>query len=217
MIYWPIYKLSQAGITDILLITNKDELPFFIALLDGGEELGVNLSYQIQESAKGIADGVSLAKDFVKNDKFIVMLGDNIFEDNIKPFVKEFELQDSGGKVLLKQVDDPHRYGIPSINSEKQMIESITEKPENPDSNYCVTGIYFYDSEVFSIINKINPSFRGELEITDVNNEYIEKSMLSFNMLEGWWIDAGTHDSLFKANSYVFNNLEKFLPGGSTI
>lgn len=208
MIYWLIVKLKIAGIKDILIVTNKNDLASFITLLGEGEELGVNISYTLQKDARGIADGLLLGEKFAGSEKMVVLLGDNIFEDDLRSYIKAFKEQKSGARVLLKEVNDPYRYGVATINKEKQIIETIIEKPINPASNLCVTGIYLYDSQVFDFIKSITPSKRGELEITDVNNLYIAESCLKYEVLKGWWIDAGTHESLFKANTLINEQLQ---------
>ncbi|MDQ0218901.1 spore coat protein [Peribacillus cavernae] len=207
MIYWPILKLKEAGIDDILIITNKGDLSSFINLLGLGEELGVNLNYKLQQRAGGIAEALGLAKPFVKEEKFIVLLGDNIFQDSLVPFITSFESQTEGARVLIKHVSDPKRYGIAMIDEKKHVITSIIEKPENPLSNYCVTGVYMYSSEVFQYIDMVEPSDRGELEITDVNNYFIRNNSLQYDVLTGWWIDAGTPQSLYQSSELVYRDL----------
>lgn len=209
MIYWPILKLKEAGINHILIITNRESLSYFIQLFGYGEELGVQLTYKIQKQAKGIADGIALAKDFVQNERFIVMLGDNLFEDSLTPFIEKYQLQPEGAMVLVKQVQDPKRFGIAEVNKEKKRVLSIIEKPHNPKTNFCVVGIYMYDHEVFQYIERLKPSNRGELEVTDINDCYVRKQLLTFEELSGWWIDAGTHDSLFEANILMHKTLQK--------
>jgi glucose-1-phosphate thymidylyltransferase len=210
MIYWPILKLRDAGIDEILIVTNKAHLGSFIELLGMGEELKVKLQYQIQKNeGGGIADALLNARDFIKNEKFLVILGDNIFEDKLISFVQSFERQKKGARVLLKEVHDPARYGVPMLDKVNRRILHIIEKPLKPSSSYCVTGIYMYDENVFSLIEKIHPSKRNELEITDVNNLYIELNQLQYDILTGWWIDAGTHQSLYKASQYIYENIDK--------
>nr|WP_019846748.1 sugar phosphate nucleotidyltransferase [Bacillus subtilis] len=184
-------------------------MPQFYKLLGNGEELGVTITYQVQPAASGISDGLSYAKRFTKKESFILLLGDNIFEDSLKPYTERFEQQGKGAKVLLKEVDDPERFGIAEIDEKNKRIRSIIEKPEQPPTNLCVTGIYMYDAEVFSYIEQISPSKRGELEITDVNNLYIENSQLTYDVLSGWWVDAGTHESLYLASQLVHQALRK--------
>lgn len=209
MIYWSIMKLEEAGIKDILLITQKEYLPQFHKLIGTGEELGVSVTYQVQPAASGISDGLSYAKRFAGKEPFILLLGDNVFEDSLRPFTERFEKQGKGAKVLLKEVNDPERFGIAEIDEQHNKIRSIIEKPEKPPTNLCVTGIYMYDAEVFSYIEQISPSKRGELEITDVNNLYIEHSQLTYDVLTGWWVDAGTHESLHLASTLAYQALQK--------
>jgi glucose-1-phosphate thymidylyltransferase len=206
MIYWSIFKFKDAGILDILIITNKEGLADFITLLGYGEDLGVHLTYKIQNAALGIADGVYLARNFVKKEKFVVLLGDNIFKDSLTTYIEAFHNQKEGAKVLLKQVPDPERYGVAVLNEKEKKISSIVEKPVKPLTNYCVTGIYMYDKKVFDFIERTVPSSRGELEITDINNAYIQLDQLSYDFLKDWWIDAGTHEALFKVNSFIYDD-----------
>lgn len=207
MIYWPILKLREAGINEILIITNPKDIPSFIDILGYGENLNVELRYQIQPNVGGgIADALLGARHFINKEKFIVILGDNILEDSLTPYVHSFKEQESGARVLLKEVMDPTRYGVPHIDPKKNLILSIIEKPVHPPSSFCVTGIYMYDHEVFQYIDAARPSDRNELEITDVNNMYIKNKQLEYDILKGWWIDAGTHESLFKAFQYVNTN-----------
>jgi glucose-1-phosphate thymidylyltransferase len=203
MICYPILKMKQAGINEICVIIGKENAGAIINFLGSGYEMGVNFTYKIQDKAGGIAQALGLAEGFVGNDRCIVILGDNIFEDNITGFLDNFIKQDEGARVLVKQVEDPKRYGVAEF--EKDKIIGIEEKPAAPKTNYCVTGIYMYDSSVFEIIRKIKPSNRDDLEITDVNNEYIKKGTLNFDKLKGWWIDAGTFKSLESANSLVWS------------
>lgn len=198
MLYYPIMKLKEAGIIDILIVTGKEHAGAIVNLLGSGYEFALNFTYRIQDQAGGIAEALGLAEGFVANDKCVVILGDNIFEDSIVTYVEEFSLNKAGAKLLIKAVSDPERYGVAELKDNK--IVSIVEKPERPLSKYCVTGIYMYDSEVFKIIKTLKPSARGELEISDVNNEYINRGLLSYSKLKGWWTDAGTFDSLAKAN-----------------
>lgn len=209
MIYWSIMKLRDAGINEILIITNANDLHSFIKLLNFGEELHVRIHYTVQNGAVGIADGVSLAESFVKDNKFVVLLGDNIFEKSLKQYVENYNKIGSGAMVLLKPVKDPNRFGIATIDTESQRVTSIVEKPENPQSDLCVTGIYFYDAKFFDYVKEIEPSYRGELEITDVNNCYLKTGKLFYELLDGWWIDAGTHEALHQSNSLAFDYLEE--------
>lgn len=198
MIFYSVQKLKQAGINDILIVTGKDHMGDVVNLLGSGREMGVTFTYKVQDEAGGIAQALDLAEHFVGNDQMIVILGDNVFADDITPFVENFRNQQKGAKLLLQQVHDPQRYGVAELDGER--IVSIEEKPKSPKSNYAVTGIYMFDNNVFDIVKTLKPSARGELEITDVNNAYIQRNELSFDILEGWWTDAGTHASLAKAN-----------------
>ena len=199
MIFYPIYRLKQAGISEILIVTGRDHMGDVMELLGSGKDYGVEFTYKVQDQAGGIAEALGLAKNFVNNDRCVVILGDNIFEDNLAPYMKSFKNQQVGAKILLKEVNDPTRFGVAELKGEK--IVSIEEKPKNPKSNYAVTGIYMYDSNVFDIVKTLKPSGRGELEITDVNNAYIRQGLLTYDILKGWWTDAGTPESLFKSNT----------------
>ncbi|WP_019635705.1 sugar phosphate nucleotidyltransferase [Paenibacillus fonticola] len=198
MIFHPVYKLKQAGLTDILIVTGKDHMGDVVNLLGSGREMGVTFTYKVQDEAGGIAQALSLAEQFVGNDQMVVVLGDNVFADDITPFVANFRNQQVGAKILIQEVSDPSRFGVPELEGDR--IVSIEEKPQQPKSNYAVTGIYMFDHEVFDIIKSLKPSARGELEITDVNNAYIKRGELTFDVLQGWWTDAGTHASLARAN-----------------
>ncbi len=198
MIFYSVYKLKQAGVNDILIVTGKDHMGDVVNLLGSGREMGVTFTYKVQDEAGGIAQALDLAEHFVGDDQMIVILGDNVFADDITPFVDNFRTQKTGAKLLLQQVHDPQRYGVAQLDGER--IISIEEKPKDPKSEFAVTGIYMFDSNVFDIVKTLKPSARGELEITDVNNAYIQRGELSFDILQGWWTDAGTHTSLAKAN-----------------
>lgn len=198
MIFHSVYKLKQAGLLDILIVTGKEHMGDVVNLLGSGSDLGVSFTYKVQDETGGIAQALSLAEHFVRDDLMVVILGDNVFADDITPYVQNFENQQTGAKILIKQVPDPSRFGVPELQGNQ--IISIKEKPRTPKSNYAVTGIYMFDSTVFDIIKTLKPSARGELEITDVNNAYIERGQLTYDVLEGWWTDAGTHSSLAKAN-----------------
>ncbi|MEF3307234.1 sugar phosphate nucleotidyltransferase [Paenibacillus sp. GYB003] len=198
MIHYAVAKLADAGIEDILLVIGKQSAGLFIDYLGGGKPWGVRLTYRIQEEAGGIAQGLALAEGFVApGEKMVVLLGDNLFEDDLKPLVEKFGAQEQGAMVVLKEVDDLNRYGVPVFL--RDSIIFIEEKPSTPKSGYCVTGIYMYDSGVFDTIRKIRPSPRGEMEITDVNNVYAMEGRLRYGVLNGWWTDAGTFDSLREA------------------
>lgn len=201
MIYYPLRTLINAGVRDILIVSGKGHAGDFLELLSDGHEFGVHLSYAVQEEAGGIAQALGLAEDFADRKKVVVILGDNIFEDNIKPYVKNFEKQKKGAKLFLKEIPDPERFGVAEIKNGK--IVKIEEKPKNPKSNLAVTGLYMYDGKVFDIIKTLKPSQRGELEITDVNNFYVKQGTASFEILKGFWSDAGKFESLFKAAQFV--------------
>ncbi len=202
MIYYPIQTLVNARIYDILIVTGGNSAGEFLRLLGNGKEFGLkHLNYTYQEGEGGIAEALALAEHFADNKKVVVVLGDNIIEKNIYKAVGEFERQQKGAKILVKEVPDPERFGVPVFEGDK--IVRIEEKPAVPGSKYAVTGIYMYDNTVFDIIKTLKPSERGELEITDVNNSYIAQSTLTHSVLEGWWTDAGTFDSLLRANALV--------------
>lgn len=198
MIFHAVRKLAQAGLHDILIVTGKEHMGDVVNLLGSGREMGVSFTYKVQDEAGGIAQALALAEQFVGNDQMVVILGDNVFEDDITPFVDNFRVQQKGAKILIQEVVDPHRFGVPELDGDR--IISIEEKPQNPKSQYAVTGIYMFDHQVFDIIKTLKPSARGELEITDVNNAYIKRNELTFDILQGWWTDAGTHSSLARAN-----------------
>jgi glucose-1-phosphate thymidylyltransferase len=205
MIFYPIETLVKAGIRDILIVTGGNNAGDFLRLLGNGKDFGLkHLNYTYQEGEGGIAAALSLAEHFAEEQSVVVMLGDNIIEGNIVKAVKKYEKAGRGGLILLKKVEDPERFGVAVFRGEK--IVRIIEKPQNPPTNYAVTGIYMYDNRVFEVIKTLKPSERGELEITDVNNYYIEKNELRYDFLEGWWTDAGTFDSLLRANRLVSNS-----------
>lgn len=198
MIYHAIAKLKESGIRDILIVTGREHMGDVVNLLGSGGDFGLSFTYKVQDKAGGIAQALGLAENFVNGDKMVVILGDNVFEDNITPYVDNFRVQAKGAKILIQVVKDPQRFGVPELVEGK--IVSIEEKPLSPKSNYAVTGIYMYDCRVFDIIRTLKPSGRGELEITDVNNAYILDGELTYDILRGWWTDAGTHASLAYAN-----------------
>jgi glucose-1-phosphate thymidylyltransferase len=202
MIYYPIECLVNAGIEDIMIVTGGNSAGDFLQLLGNGREFGLkDISYTYQEGHRGIADALHLAEHFADEDKVVVILGDNIIEGNIRASVAAFDKQESGARILLKEVPDPQRFGVPTFEGDR--IVRITEKPEEPDSHYAVIGIYMYDKRVFEIINGLTPSARNELEITDVNNAYLEAGALEHDVLEGWWSDAGTFESLHRVSQKV--------------
>lgn len=205
MIYYPIEKMVDAGIRDILIVTGGKNAGDFLRLLGNGREFGLNhINYAYQEGEGGIAAALSLAEFFADRNPICVILGDNIVEDSISPYVENFRKQGSGARILLKEVPDPQRFGVPEIMGDQ--IVRIDEKPEKPASKYAVTGIYMYDREVFDIIKTLKPSKRGEFEITDVNNAYIRQARMQYDILDGWWTDAGTFESLLHASNLVRQN-----------
>ena len=198
MICYPLNTLINAGIDDILIVSGRGHVGHFLELLGSGSELGVTLSYEIQEGAGGIAQALGLARRWADNDHVTVILGDNIFEDAVKDAVQSFT---SGARIFLKEVQDAERFGVAEV--EGNHIVGIEEKPKQPRSNLAVTGLYIYDADVFQVIKELKPSGRGELEITDVNNAYIRKGVMTFSRLKGFWSDAGTFDSLLRASMIV--------------
>lgn len=201
MIYYPIQILKDAGILDILIIVGGESIGDFLQLLGGGEELGVSLTYKYQIEAGGIAHALGLAEDFVGEDKMVVVLGDNIIEKGVKSAVEDFKESKAQACILLKEVEEPGRFGVAELKEDK--VIGVEEKPKVPKTNLVVIGIYMYTKDVFKVIKSLKPSGRGELEITDVQNYYIKKGTLIARKLEGWWTDAGTFDSLLRANNLV--------------
>ena len=202
MIYYPIERMVEAGIRDILIVTGGKNAGDFLRLLGNGKQFGLNhINYTYQEGEGGIAAALSLAEFFADQESICVILGDNIIERSIAPYVENFRKQESGARILLKEVPDPQRFGVPEIQGNQ--IVRIDEKPEKPASLYAVTGIYMYDKDVFDIVKTLKPSKRGELEITDVNNSYILQGKMQFDILDGWWTDAGTFESLLRASNLV--------------
>lgn len=202
MIFYPLETLVEAGIRDILIVTGGNNAGDFLRLLGNGKEFGLqHLNYTYQEGEGGIAEALSLAEFFADKDPICVILGDNILEESIKTYVDEFKQQGRGARILLQEVHDPQRFGVPVI--ENGRIAKIEEKPAKPQSNYAVIGVYMYDPTVFSITRTLKPSARGELEITDVNNAYIARGEMYYNVIKGWWTDAGTFESLLRATNLV--------------
>ncbi|OXM83504.1 sugar phosphate nucleotidyltransferase [Paenibacillus rigui] len=200
MIHYAIAKMAEAGVKELLLVLGKQSAGLYIDYIGNGRQWGLEVTYKIQEEAGGIAQALALAESFVYPDeRLVVLLGDNLFENSLKEAVSRFGKQSGGAHVFLKKVADPQRYGVPVLQGSH--ITKIVEKPEQPPSQYAVTGIYLYDTAVFDYIRKQNPSNRGELEITDVNNAYAEQGKLTWTLLDGWWTDAGTHSSLFEAGT----------------
>ncbi len=202
MIYYPIQTLKDAGIDEILIVTGGDHAGDFLRLLGNGEEFGLkDLRYAYQKGERGIADALKLAENFIDGGKFIVILGDNLTDTSIKPYVTKFAKQPAGGRILLKKVPDPQRFGVAEMKDGR--VIGIEEKPKKPKSDYIVTGIYMYDAAVFEFLRKLKFSGRGELEITDVNNMYLKAGQLYYDILQGHWTDCGTFPSLFRANQLV--------------
>jgi len=202
MIYYPVETLITAGIRDILIVTGGNHAGEFLRLIGNGKEFGLqHVNYTYQEGEGGIAEALGLARHFCEDEKMVVILGDNIIEKNIIRAVEEFEQQPRGARILLKEVPDPERFGVAELDGDR--VKRIVEKPRKPKSNLAVVGIYFYDSQVFSFIDQLEPSGRGELEITDVNNMYMKRGELRYGILDGWWTDAGTFESLLKASNLV--------------
>lgn len=204
MLWHSIRQCVLAEIKDILIVTSARYIGEITRSVGSGHRFNCSITYKIQEEPKGIADALSLAEDFTRNEKFMVMLGDNVFEYALAPYAQGFRKQKQGAKILVKKVEEPERYGIAEIKRDK--IISIVEKPDKPNSNYAVLGCYFYDKQVYSFIKQIKPSQRGELEITDVNNLYLASRELSFSKIRGRWVDAGTFSSLAEANSLMLEN-----------
>jgi len=202
MIFYPIQTLVDAGIQEILIVTGGQNAGDFLRLLSNGKDFGLkHLNYTYQEGEGGIADALRLAEHFTDGDSICVVLGDNVIEGNIRSAAKTFSAQTKGAHLLLKAVHDPHRFGCPEIVDGR--IVRIEEKPAKPKSQYAVTGLYFFDETVFEKIGRLKPSARGELEVTDINNMYLEEGTLTYSILEGWWTDAGTFDSLRRATELV--------------
>jgi len=201
MIFHPVRKLTAAGIEEILVVTVVEHMGDVVTLLGSGKDFGCRFTYKVQDEAGGIAQALGLAENFAGQELICVILGDNIFADDIRAYVKAFREQGRGARLLLKQVHDPQRYGVAEVDGSR--VVRIVEKPKKPKSDLAVVGIYFYDSQVFDIIRTLKPSARGELEITDVNNHYLRAGTLQCDRLTGWWTDAGTFDSLAAANELV--------------
>jgi glucose-1-phosphate thymidylyltransferase len=202
MIFYPIWTLVNAGIEDIMIVTGGNNAGDFLRLLGNGSQFGLrHLNYTYQQGEGGIAAALSLAEHYAEGGKICVILGDNIIEKNIRKAADAFRRQPRGAKILLKKVPDPQRFGVPELRGNR--VTRVIEKPRRPPSPYAVIGIYFFDQTVFDFIRGLEPSARGELEITDVNNRYIEKSEMTYEILRGWWTDAGTFESLAHASRLV--------------
>jgi glucose-1-phosphate thymidylyltransferase len=201
MIFYPIEKLTAIGIEEILIVTGVEHMGDVVSLLGSGSNFGCRFTYKVQDQAGGIAQALALAENFAKGRLMAVILGDNIFRASLRPYVEKFISQQSGARILLKRVPYPQRFGVVELSEGK--IVGIEEKPEQPKSDYAVTGIYFYDGAVFDVIRTLKPSDRGELEITHVNQAYIAKGQMAYDIIDGWWTDAGTFESLNTANELV--------------
>ena len=202
MIYYPLHTLCSAGIRDIMIVTGGSSAGDFLRLLGNGAEFGLHdIYYTYQEGEGGIADALRLAEHFADGERIVVVLGDNLIQGSIAPYVERFRAQPSGARILLKAVQDPSRFGVPVLDGER--IVAIEEKPAEPKSSYAVTGVYMFDRRVFEFIRTLVPSARGELEIVNVHNRYIAQGDLQYDVLDGWWTDAGTFESLFRANELV--------------
>ncbi len=201
MIFYPIEKLTGIGIEEILIVTGVEHMGDVVSLLGSGKDFNCRFTYKVQDQAGGIAQALALAENFASNQPVTVILGDNIFQANLKSYGEKFLAQGGGARILLKQVPHPQRFGVAELSGGR--IIGIEEKPERPKSDYAVTGIYFYDEAVFDIIRTLKPSARGEFEITHVNDAYITKGRLAYDIIDGWWTDAGTFESLTKANELV--------------
>lgn len=204
MIHYPVQTLVEAGIVDIMVVTGGDHGGRILDVLGDGRPLGARrIEYARQEGERGIADALRLARGFAGGDKVCVILGDNLIGGSIRSAADRFRAQATGARLLLKEVADPERFGVARLDAAGSAILEILEKPAHPPSSYAVTGIYFYDADVFGICDELQPSARGELEITDVNNAYLRRGDLTHEVLDGWWIDAGTFDSLLRASQLV--------------
>jgi glucose-1-phosphate thymidylyltransferase len=208
MIWYPVWKLKQAGIEEIAIVTGTEHMGDVVGCLGSGKDFGCRFTYKVQDEAGGIAQALALAENFAGGDSTCVILGDNIFQDDLQAEVNAFERQAKGARIMLKPVQDPQRFGVAEVKDGK--VLGIEEKPKQPKSNLSVTGIYFYDGQVFDIIRHQKPSGRGEMEITDVNNAYIELGQMSFGTFEGWWSDAGTYPSLAHANELALKEAMPF-------
>ena len=201
MIYHPVEKLAAGGMEEILIVTGVEHMGDVVSLLGSGKDFGVRFTYKVQDEAGGIAQALALAENFAGGDRLAVILGDNIFEDSLTGEVSLYRDQPAGARVLLKRVPDPERFGVAEVKDGR--VIGIEEKPKRPKSDYAVTGVYFYDEKVFEIIRTLRPSGRGELEITDVNNAYLKRGELTYGLMNGWWSDAGTFESLNRVQRLV--------------
>ena len=200
MIYHPLRALAAAGLREVLVVTGVEHMGDVVRTLGSGRDFGLDLTWRVQDESGGIAQALGLAESFAADGPVVVVLGDNVFSAPLRPEVERF-MSDGGARILLSEVPDPQRFGCPRLEGDR--IVAIDEKPEEPGSSYAVTGIYIYEPDVFDVIRTLSPSGRGELEITDVNNRYLAQGRLRWGVLPGWWTDAGTHESLARANRLV--------------
>lgn len=209
MIFYPLESMVKAGIKDVLIITGPEHCGHFVNLLRSGREFGLNISYEIQEEAGGLSQAVGLAARFAEGQKMLVVLGDNIFSHDLSSAVVEFDRQSNGAKSFFKKMPNPQQYGVPEFDASGH-LKRVIEKPKHPPSEFAQVGIYMYDAHVFEYIQQLRPSDRGELEITDLNNVYIQRGEMTYEFLHGWWIDAGTsYDELLRANQLVVAERKK--------
>ena len=208
MLWHPVWKLKQAGIEEILIVTGTEHMGDVVRCLGSGKDFGCRFTYKVQDEAGGIAQALGLAENFAAGERVCVILGDNIFQDDLIADAEAFRTQGQGARILLKPVQDPQRFGVAELQGDR--VIGIEEKPKEPKSNLSVTGIYFYDGTVFDIIRTVKPSGRGEMEITDVNNAYIQRGQMTFGTFQGWWTDAGTFPSLAVANELALHEAMPF-------
>jgi glucose-1-phosphate thymidylyltransferase len=201
MIYYPLEVLLDGGITQIAIVTGTDHMGDVVTLLGSGKEFGARFTYKVQDEAGGIAQALSLVEDFANHESIAVILGDNIFQKRFGSSIRAFSETPKGAHVFLKEVPDPQRFGVAELNNGR--IVKILEKPKNPTSPYAVTGLYLYDADVFNVVRNLKPSARGEYEITDVNNAYLAREQLGHTVVDGWWSDAGTFESLARVNKLI--------------
>lgn len=201
MIYYPVSRLVSAGIRDILVVTGGHHREDVVRVLGSGDRWDADFTYRVQKEPGGVAQAVGLAEEYVGDERFVVILGDNIFREDLAPYLEHYRRQESGARVLLKQVENPQRFGVAELRDDT--IVKIHEKPEEPPSSYCVTGLYMYDRMAFDYIDELEPSRRGELEISGVNNRYIEQDTMCYDVLDSWWIDAGTFPDYLRCHERV--------------
>jgi glucose-1-phosphate thymidylyltransferase len=203
MILHPLGKMVEAGVTDIMIVTGREHMGAMLELLGSGREFGAQFTFRVQDEAGGIAQALLLAEGFAAGGPVLVILGDNIFTASLTREVRSFARQEHGARILLKEVPDPHRFGVAELSADGRSVIGIEEKPAAPKTRFAVTGIYLYDAQVFGVIRTLKPSGRGELEITDVNNYYVRSGWMTWGLLDGEWSDAGTFESLARANQMM--------------